>query len=58
MKFQGFFGPGHPRSSPIDLPSPVTQIGLSAASPDLPDILSGDTGALQSSARDKPVRKT
>ena len=31
-------------TSPIDLPSPVTQIGLSAVSPDLPDILSGDTG--------------
>ena len=29
---------------PIDLPSPVTQIGLSAAAPDLLDILSGDTG--------------
>ena len=33
---------------PIDLPSPVTQIGLSqglsAVSPDLSDILSGDTG--------------
>ena len=28
---------------PNDLPSPVTQIGLSAVSPDLPDILSGDT---------------
>ena len=47
--------PGHPQdwafwcvenTCLIDLPSPVTQIGLSAASPDLHDILSGDTLAL------------
>ena len=31
-------------TSPIDLPSPVTKIGLSAAALDLSDILSGDTG--------------
>ena len=39
------------KTSPIDLPSPVTQIGLSAAAPDLLDILSGYTGGMQSSAK-------
>ena len=41
---------------PIDLPSPVTQIGLSAAAPDLFDILSGDTGGSHLQ-RDEPARR-
>ena len=41
-------------TSPIDLPSPVTQISLSTASPDLLYILSGDTGGSHLQ-RDEPV---
>ena len=52
LKFQ-FFWPGHlqDRAFPINLPSLVTQIGLSAASPDLLHNLLGDTGSRQSSAK-------
>ena len=41
-------------TSPIDLPSLVTQIGLSAVFPDLPDILSGDI-SIVGSLRDREV---
>ena len=40
----------------LDTLSPVKQIGLSAVSPDLPDILSGDTGDSHLQ-RDEPVTR-
>ena len=41
---------------PLDLPSPVTWISLSAAAPDLLDILSCDTGGSHLQ-RDEPARR-
>ena len=65
LKFQDFSlawapcGPSISRgwnTSPIDLSGPVTQIDLSAAFPDLLNILSGDTGDSHLQ-RDEPVRR-